>query len=273
MRGSNFFLIGFVFSSFVALSFSPRSMVKSDAEYPAPLIREQRRVLVNGVAEIWTLKWRSRPKPACAPDELSITCPCGGFAYGESGDVDLIRTRDDVVVDRFHITPLFQQLPMADIAGALLQRWKPDYDRDLDLVEEPNFAAVVAKRPVVRIMDFQDYNHDGQSTEFYLQTETLPCEKSAGIVIGVSKDNPVLHVFGTALNPGRPLMMKKFEWEALPGASGPVRLTDWHCGDHGSETTTVVELSSSATGVDGNRLTYACTADDKPGQLISKEPL
>lgn len=273
MRGSYFLLIGFVFSSFVALSFSPRSMAKVDAEYPAPLIREQRRVVVNGVAEIWILKWRSRPKPACAPDELSLTCPCAGFAYGESGDLDLIRSRDDLVVDRFHITPLFQGAPFADVDGALLQRWRPDYDRDANLVDEPNFTAFAARRPVVRIMDLKDYNHDGQSTEFYLQTETLPCQKSAGVVIGVSKDNPVLHVFRAASNAGEPLVMKKFEWDALPNASGPVRLTDWHCGDHASETTTVVDLSSSAGSIEGSRLTYSCTADDQPGQLLSKEPL
>jgi hypothetical protein len=273
MRSSCFLLIGFVFSIFVVLSFSPRSTTKVDAEYPAPLIREQRRVVVNGVAEIWTLKWRSRPKPECAPEQDSLMCPCMGFAYGESGDLDLIRTRDQVIVDRLHITPLFQNEFTTGLTGAVLQRWEPDHDRDLDAADRPDFAAAVAGRPAVRIMDFKDYNHDGQTTEFYLQTETLPCGKSTGVVVGVSKNNPVLHVFGAARNPVQPLIMQKFEWEALGQASGPVRLTDWYCDDHGAETTTTVDLFWSAAGIDGSRLTYSCTPDDKPGQLLSKDPL
>jgi hypothetical protein len=272
MRGSFFLLIGFVFSNFVALSFSPRSAAKVDSEYPAPLIREQRRVVVNGVAEIWRLKWRSRPKPACAPEELSLTCPCAGFAYGESGDLDLIRIRDRVIIDQLHVTPLFQE-SNAGVPGAVLQRWEPNVERDFPLTQNADFPAIVAARPVVRIMNFRDYNHDGQSTEFYLQTGTEPCAKSTGVVIGVSKDDPSLHVFGTASNPREPLVMKKFEWEALRDAAGPVRLTDLYCADHGAEETRAIELSWSAMGIDGSRLTYSCTADDKPGRLLSKDPL
>jgi hypothetical protein len=196
-----------------------------------------------------------------------------GFAYGESGDLDLIRTRDQVIVDQLHITPLFRNEFNTAFTGAVLQRWEPDYHRDLDMSDRPDFATAVAGRPIVRVMDFRDYDHDGQNTEFYLQTEVLPCGKSAGVVIGVSKDKPVLHVFGTASNPGEPLIMQKFEWDALAKASGPVRLIDWHCFDHGAEETTMVELSWSASGIGGQRLTYSCTPDDKPGQLISKDPL
>lgn len=247
-------------------------MAKVDAEYPAPLVREQRRVLVNGVAETWTLKWRSRPKLACAPEQDSLMCPCMGFAYGESGDLDLIRMRDGLILDQLHITPLFDE-GETNLQGAVLQRWAPDNDRDFDAADQPDFATIVAGRPIVRIMNFKDYNHDGQSTEFYLQTFTEPCGKSSGVVIGVSKDNPVLHVFGTASDPNHPLVMQKFEFEALAKASGPVRLTDWACADHAAEETVEVEVSWSAAGIDGRRLTYSCTADVKPGELISTDPL
>lgn len=247
-------------------------MAKIDAEYPAPLIREQRRVVVNGFAEIWTLKWRSRPQPECAPEQLSLTCPCMGFAYGESGDLDLIRTRNRVLLDQLHITPLFHESDTG-MPGAILQRREPDYDRDFDESDRPDFEAAVMGRPVARIMNFEDYNHDGQSAEFYLQTETEPCGKSAGVVIGVSKDNPSLHVFGTASDPGHPLGMQKFEWEALAKAAGAIRLTDWACADHGAEQTVEMDLSWRAAGIEGSRTTYSCTADDKPDRLISREPL
>ena len=200
-------------------------------------------------------------------------CPCMGFAYGESGDLDLIRMRDGVVVDRFHITPLFQNEFNPEFTGAVLQRWEPDHDRDPDAADRPDFRVAVAERPVVRVMNFKDYNHDGQSTELYLQTEAEPCGKSAGVVIGVSKDNPSLHVFATASDPKRPLVMKKFEWEALAKASRQVRLTDWTCGDHGSEEMIDVDVSWSAAGIDGRRLTYSCTENGQPGRLLSKDPL
>src|SRR5579884_2887791 len=105
MRGW-FLLVGFVCSIFVTFAFSSRSAARVDVEYPAPLVREQRRVVVNGAPEVWTLKWRSRPKPECGPEQGALMCPCMGFAYGETGDLDLIRTRDGALVDQLHVTPL-----------------------------------------------------------------------------------------------------------------------------------------------------------------------
>jgi len=50
-------------------------------------------------------------------------------------------------------------------------------------------------------MNFADYDHDGQATEFFLQTESLPCGKRAGIVVGLSRINEHLHGFGSFRNP------------------------------------------------------------------------
>jgi hypothetical protein len=47
--------------------------------------------------------------------------------------------------------------------------------------------AEIAKRPPVQLMYFGDYDHDGAATEFYLQTDAVPCGKSYGVVIGVWK--------------------------------------------------------------------------------------
>jgi len=56
----------------------------TSSEYPTPMVREQQTVIVDGVTETWQLKWRTAPKPVCEPNELALTCPCMGFAYGEA---------------------------------------------------------------------------------------------------------------------------------------------------------------------------------------------
>ena len=76
-----------------------------------PLIREEQKIVVNGVPEVWRLQWKSPPEVAdCGPEDPSgaMTCPCSGFAYGESGQMDLIRIRDGGEIDHLELTPLFE---------------------------------------------------------------------------------------------------------------------------------------------------------------------
>ena len=62
------------------------------AESPTPVIREEHKVVVDGVEEHWRLEWASPPKPACPPDDpVWMTCPCSGFAFGERGNLVLVR--------------------------------------------------------------------------------------------------------------------------------------------------------------------------------------
>ena len=63
----------------------PQAANKTTSEYPSPTIREESQVVVNSVTETWRLEWAEPPKPYCEPSEGSLTCPCTGFAYGESG--------------------------------------------------------------------------------------------------------------------------------------------------------------------------------------------
>ena len=176
-------------------------------EYPSPLIREQVHVVVEGVDEIWQLQWRARPKPSCsaAEGEGSLACPCAGFAYGEEGDLDVVRVRDGAVIDRLDVNPFFTE------TRPTIQRWATDIDKDFPNLVKGDYTSAVSKRPVVRIMRFADYNHDGWSTEFYIQTEAM-CN-SAGVVIGLSNDNRTLHAFGTVRHPDNPLSMQDFEWK------------------------------------------------------------
>src|SRR5581483_6565558 len=72
-----------------ALMQSGDSGTKQVSEYPTPSIREQQELIINGVSEQWRLEWKGQTKPYCGANEAStaITCPCKGFAYGESGDL------------------------------------------------------------------------------------------------------------------------------------------------------------------------------------------
>ena len=241
------------------------------SEYPAPAIREEQSVTVDGVIETWRLQWAARPAPYCGANErdLALTCPCMGFAYGEVGDLYLVRVRNGTEIDRLHLTPLFGEHP-----AAVVQHWPVDDEKDFKLSERNDFARIVSQRPTVKVMNFADYDHGGRSTEFYLQTEAAPCGKSLGVVIGLSKSDPMLHVFGTVSNPKRPLYLQKHEWEALREASSvPVKILDWACGDHGSPNEMEVELVWSAQGIDGVRREYTCPSGKEARKLIGEEPL
>jgi len=268
-------LLHFAVLCFIGLGLSPLEAQKKSqsSEYPSPLIREERAVVVNGVEETWQLRWAAPPKPVCEPSDVSLTCPCQGFAYGEGGELDVVRLRNGSEVDRLHITPLFDERVIVPERVAIVQRWPTDYEKDFDASLQDDFQADVAKRPVVQVMHFADYDHDGAATEFYLQTEALPCGKSFGIVIGISRTIPQLHVFGTASHPGKPLHLQKHEWEALRDATGPVEVLDWPCGDHGSQIQTVLRLHWTADGIEGAERSLECTREGNPGEFISEEPL
>ncbi|HTW25166.1 MAG TPA: hypothetical protein VMD78_16310 [Candidatus Baltobacteraceae bacterium] len=241
-------------------------------EYPTPTIREEQRVVVDGIPETWRLEWAAAPavKPACdASDAGSWTCPCMGFAYGESGDLYLTRIRDGVEVDRLHLTPLFGN---ERNQVATVQRW-PVYDLDFDNQGSPRLADDVSQRPAVRVMHFADYDHDGHATEFYMETESGPCGKNTGVVVGVSSDNPKLHALGTASHPDAPLYLHKMEWEALRAATAAVEVEDWACGDHGSPTETKDELYWTGRGIEGVRREYSCPAAGESRSLLDQKPL
>lgn len=253
--------------------FAQQGGTSASREYPKPTIREEQQVVVGGVPETWRLEWAATPevKPACdARGKEWLTCPCTGFAYGESGDLYLSRIRDGVEVDRLHLTPLFGNEPGQ---VATVQRW-PFYDSDgLQSRTTAHFPESVSQRTPVQVLHFADYDHDGRATEFYLQTESGPCAKSEGVVVGVSKDNPKLHAFGTASHPNDPLELQKAEWEALRDASNAVEVEDWACGDHGADTETTVELQWTGEGIGGYRKEYTCPAAGEARSLINQKPL
>ncbi len=207
------------------------------------LIREEEKIVVSGNPEVWRLQWKSPPEEAaCGPQDLlgATTCPCGGFAYAESGQLGLVRIRNGKEIDRLELTPLFEQ-DLLDQKGAMIQKW-PLQEKDFKDSDTERFPERVRTRPIVKIMHFADYNHDGEATEFFLQTGAAPCAKILGIVVGLTPTNPKLHVFGSMSNPNKSLVLQKTQWEALRKSAGPVEVLDWPCGDHGSGTEVDVDL-------------------------------
>lgn len=241
-------------------------------EYPAPLVRERQLVAVGAATETWELRWAAAPSAVCEPNDVSLTCPCTGFAYGEGGDLTLVRIRGKKEIDHLELTPVFERANARQERIAVLQRWEPNYQTDFEASAKDDFGEVVARRPVVRVMDFLDYDHDGQRSEFYLKTETAPCGKSVGVVVGVSRSNPKLHVFGTASEPTKPLLLQKHIWQALSGAPGSVEIVEWPCGDHGADEESAVRLRATKRGIEGVRREFACPRN--PGQHpIREDPL
>ena len=112
-------------------------------------------------------------------------------------------------------------------------------------------------------MHVADYNRDGRANEFYLQTESEPGGKSAGVIIGITKLRPRLHAFGTASNPDKPLRLQKREWDALRRASGPIEVMDWPCEDHGDDTETTLRLRWTQDGVEGTRRAIHLLPEEK----------
>ena len=230
------------------------------------LVREQKTVMVDGKPEIWRLQWDSRPSPICGAEaaDVSLTCPCSGFAYAEQAPLSLVRIRSDGKVERLELGSLFQEGPVVGSGGgrAVLQRWAPieadQPDNDWQHVGDEDFAARVAQRPLVDVMQFSDFDHDGQATEFLFQVATLPCGKHQMVLVGISKTNPHLHIFSSQEKPNEPLILGSWEWQALHDNPGPIDVIDWHCGDHGSDQLWTVHLLAAAGSIHATKIARQC---------------
>jgi hypothetical protein len=248
--------------------------ISAFAENPTPVIREEHKVVVDGVEEHWRLEWAGPPSPVCSPDEPDpwSTCPCSGFAFGERGNLVLVRKKPGGEEERFALTQLFDgKFDAPGNAGeVVLRRWDVD-EKDMEASKSPDFAERVRARPVATVMRFGDYDHDGMATEFLSQIGTLPCGKKMSVAIGVSRQNPRLHAFRTTEHPERPLVLQAGQWEALHQAKGSVKVMDWQCGDHGYDAERELELYVDTNGIHATISTYECDQDGRRGKFTGKE--
>jgi hypothetical protein len=177
---------------------APAPSQKAAVTVENKLIREQLELDAPSLHEVWRIEWKTPPDSKCPPnDDLSLSCPCNGFAFGEQGVAELVRSRNGRDLERYALGSVF---PDYDHGRATLKRWEvEEHDTD-DLFskrDKNEIASNIRLRPSVRLMNFADYDHDGRATEFFLPVENGGCGHEEGVVIGISRARPYLHVFGT----------------------------------------------------------------------------
>ncbi len=240
----------------------------SSAQSSKPIVREERSIVIDSKTETWRLEWRMQPEPYCdTGDAAWLTCPCSGFAFGECGELDLVRLVPGKSEEKVSLTQYFSK------GRAILPRW-PELESDVDLEDSSNFGQIIRSRPIVAIMNFADYDHDGRATEFPIQIGAGPCGHRSTILVGVSRNNPHLHVFGTIAHPDRPLVLEHpTDWTQLLASGGNTTVAQWACGDHASEEHIEVQLHATANGIEAIRLFYSCDENSTARRLLKREEL
>ena len=223
----------------------------SAAPVPAnPVLREEKTIEIDGVKETWRLEWLRPAAPTCMGDEGIASCPCAAFAFGEVGDLDLVRTKPGAPEERMHLSDLF------DDRDAKLARWAPTA-AERKAIKAPT-ATELQSRPVVTIMTFGDYDHDGRATEFVLPIGSGPCGHVQAVVIGIEKLNPKLHAFGSAEKPTEPIVLDRpGDWDKVK-AKLPADLVQSPCGDHAAEVETHIVVTADAKGLHASTTTKKC---------------
>lgn len=228
-----------------------------------PIIREEIKVIVDGVQERWSLEWETPPVSACGPDEEDwLTCPCHGFTFGEAGYLNLVRKRKGYKNEIFSLTGLFRYENNPMPGRAVLKRWDRKESDNSGDSGSPKFVSRVKSRPRARIMHLNDYDHDGRATEFILQTGTLPCGKEMSVVVGLSRNKNYLHVFTSLKNPEAPLILQRWQWESLAKSKTAVKVVQWPCGDHGSGHEVEYELKADNGSICAAKRVYECSDND-----------
>jgi len=236
-------------------SSAPSASIAAEPSAPPPpepstaVVREEKEVDVDGVKETWSLEWKNAPVPTCI-DASFYTCPCEGFAYGEKGDLDLVRTRPGQPEERLRLNALFLE------GDAVIPRWAPSDAEKKSLVAAK--LAELVSRPLVPVMKLGDYDHDGRATEFALQVGAIPCGHQQTVVVGIDRKNPHLHALGTASSPGAAVVFEHaMDWEKVRGKL-PVTLIETPCGDHGADEDTRATVSADAQGLHVATSTTKC---------------
>ena len=246
-------------SSIFTVVASSEAVAKSSAE----TVREEKTVIVDGSREVWRLVWEDRPSAFCGAADApsALTCPCSGFAYGEQGKLALVRAKGDGTEERLELGSAFN--PKTFFEGGLesghaaLSRW-PVLDSDLGHQDDGTLATAVPKRPLTDVMQLADYDHDGQATQFLLQVDSQPSGKREMVLVGVSRQQPHLHIFSSVEEPQKPLVLGVWVWEALRRSSGETDAIEWMCGDHLSEVEKRVYLRVRNGKISAQRQSRQC---------------
>lgn len=198
-----------------------------DSRVTAPDVREWRAVVVDGVEEIWRVRFVT---PSRAPEPIpegEWTCPSGFDARFDQGNAVLERLRNGVVIDRFH-NPCEVLAEDSGCSTALLIPWHVNpstHDRPLP-------AATVERLPWITFLDLADYDHDGRATEMAIDVGHLVCGHANSVVVGITRDNARLHTLHWANGGPMALTSGHWSWDQVRARPRGEMVT-WGCGDHG----------------------------------------
>lgn len=236
------------------------------AVHQAPVVREQVDVRVGPVVEHWRIQWRDPPLPLCME---SWGCICAAFGHPQHGQADLIRSRAGKPDEIFSLSSIYDEgldTPPRGLTEAILPAW-PVEPHDFESNDVESVSAAIQERKLVTLMSVHDYDHDGQASEFILPIGGVGCVFHHYVAIGLSKQNPKLHVLGTAEHPDAPLRLSYSGWETLKRGSG--KYVESPCGNHGSEEQIEIALRTARDGIHGTTLTYACPRE--LGRLVTRK--
>jgi hypothetical protein len=221
--------------------------------------------MMDGTIEHWRIEWRDTPRLAC----LRWDCVCSDFMYAQRGEATWVRSRDGQTIQTFPLSKLFEtgfDVPEHGEREVLLPAW-PRYPADANVVDDGALAEMVRSRRLQPLMVLHDYDHDGQATEFLLPVGGVGCAFHGQAAIGLSRNSPGGHLFGTAAHPEQPLVLRSQGWELLR-SKGKGTYVDVPCGDRGADTELEVELRADAAGIHLFERTYACPRS--PERLLSQ---
>jgi len=198
-----------------------------DSRVTAPDVREWRAVVVDGVEEIWRVRFVTPSRAPAAIPEGEWTCPDGFYARFDRGRAVLERLRDGVVIDRFH-TPCEVLGEDHGCSTELLIPWHIDPS----VHDRPVPGSTVERLPWITFLDLADYDHDGRATEVAIDVGHLVCGHSNSVVVGITRDNARLHVLHWANGERMALPRGSWAWDEVRARSRGEMVT-WGCGDHG----------------------------------------
>lgn len=228
-------------------------------------VREQRNVKVGGSEETWQLVWRGKPSPMCPPEDMegSITEPCRGLAFGEYGDLWLVRKRHGREVERMDLKPIFGHFDYPEADKLEGRTWLQRRAMKLSDIGRSGraFVAEVERRPITTIMKFADYDRDGHATEFLIQVGTMAGGVQIFAAVGVSARNPHLHALSSVEKPDTALEMQYRPWRTLLTATRPTRMTTWECDDHGSSVQQDLVVSARQGSIHVKELRLHCPVE------------
>jgi hypothetical protein len=226
------------------------------------LVREVKQLEVDGKVETWRLEWEGPTQYDC----FKWSRPCDGVIYGEAGPLRLVRAREG---DPERVLSLGERS---------IQRW-PHLDGDEQRISAvtPEAIAILEKRPIVPVMIFGDYDHDGRAAEFVLDRGWwLPVARKA-ILVGIDKAHPTPQVFGTVDAPDVPLTLgSREDWEKIRKASATdlargVELVKERCGFLQRDTELTVLVTHRSDGFRATLREYACTQDGhRKGKFLNE---